>query len=393
MNGVGPLLVAGAHLSHRNGNELQQAINAAIASGAPSFTIGVGDWVFTSDSEPKRSRPGVSLLIAGASNLRLSGAGPNHTSLWFNPGFGIDVEDCQNVTLEGFAVDTLTPAFSQGELLSLDLAAKRATLHVEATFPLPNDASLFNQTCPDGSGGICGEIKAVFWDPATRRMLQSQQMQNPMGSANCSERTCTVGLAALDGDWVDPPPPGTLLTLSPRLWASKYPIPTFYKGTIGVYNCSGSLFQDIDTFGGGDMVWVEHMGEGGNTYRRVRVTRRAAATGGGPLPYAPRLLAANDDGFHSMSTGVGPTVEDSELSFIADDFLNVHNRLLVCTAGFGPSCCRVLPSDPSTREVHGAPLPWRSLSPGSLWTRGRLGSSTSAPRLVMATSAPHTTAR
>ena len=69
-------------------------------------------------------------------------------------------------------MDTLTPAFSQGQLIALDLANKSALLHIEASFPLPDVATFFNQTCPDGSPGFCGEIKAVFWDPNTRRILQ-----------------------------------------------------------------------------------------------------------------------------------------------------------------------------------------------------------------------------
>jgi hypothetical protein len=33
--------------------------------------------------------------------------------LWFEPGFGVEVLGCSNVTVEGFTMDTLTPPFSQ----------------------------------------------------------------------------------------------------------------------------------------------------------------------------------------------------------------------------------------------------------------------------------------
>jgi hypothetical protein len=69
-------------------------------------------------------------------------------------------------------------------------------------------------------------------------------------------------------------------------------------------------------------VWVEVAGAGSNTYRNVNVVRRVDP------PYAPRLLASNLDIFHSMSVERGPTIEDCEVSFVADDFINVHNRLL-----------------------------------------------------------------
>ena len=40
-------------------------------------------------------------------------------------------------------------------------------------------------------------------------------------------------------------------------------------------------------------------------------------------------MALNADGFHSKSVGVGPTLEDSTISFTGDDFLNVHGTMLV----------------------------------------------------------------
>ena len=132
----------------------------AIASGASNFTIPAGDFAFDS----------ASLLISGASSLTISGN--NNSHLWFNPGYGVDVQGCADGSVGGFTIDTLSPAFSQGQLLALDLKNKTARLRVETGFPLPDTAASFNQTCPDGSPGYCGEIKAVFWDPRTRRMLQ-----------------------------------------------------------------------------------------------------------------------------------------------------------------------------------------------------------------------------
>jgi hypothetical protein len=36
----------------------------------------------------------------------------------------------------------------------------------------------------------------------------------------------------------------------------------------------------------------------------------------------------NSDGFHSFSVEHGPVMDSCELSYIADDFFNAHNRLL-----------------------------------------------------------------
>ncbi len=292
----------------RPGQEIQDKINLAVSSGEGYVRIEPGNYTF--------QKP----LYIRASDLKIFGAGPMSVQLWFTPGYGIDVQSSSNLTLEGFSLDTMSPPFSQGKLIFMSLRDKYLNLEIEEGFPLP---TLFNQTCSNGSEGICGEIKAVFWDPDTRKILQNQQMTNPMRNSSCNGRLCNVSLIALDSAWTNPPPPGALVTLSPRLWASKYPIPTFYKGTIGIFNCSECLFQDIDIYSSGDMAIVENLGKGGNRYRRVRVVRRPA-----PLPYPPRLLASNLDAFHSMSCERGPILEDSEFAYLADDFINVHNRVL-----------------------------------------------------------------
>ena len=310
-----------------SGAHLQATITAAIAKGAPSVTIPAGDYAFTQEGACGDIRPGASLLLANASNFTLTGAGVGQTNLWFAPGYGVDVEGCTNLTLQNFAVDTLVPTAAQGQLLHLDLIKQQVTVKIEEGFPLPTDPSLFNQTCSDGSAGFCGEIKCVFWDKTTRRILQSQQMNNPMQGVTCSNSTriCVADLSVLDTTWSNPPLPSeTLVTFSPRLWASKWAVPTFYRGMMSIYNTTLSTFQDINVHSSAEMVWVETLGGGGNEYRRLRVVRRDLAT----APYPPRLLAANDDAFHSMSVQKGPLLEDSEFSFLADDFINIHNRLL-----------------------------------------------------------------
>ena len=107
------------------------------------------------------------------------------------PGYGVDVDSCTSATLSGITVDTLTPAFSQAELVAAPRRG-RAVVRVEEGFPLPDDPVLFNQTAG-------AEIKVVFWDRATRRMLR-QQMNNPMSTVpNCSAatRVCEIEIPAL----------------------------------------------------------------------------------------------------------------------------------------------------------------------------------------------------
>jgi hypothetical protein len=134
-------------------------------------------------------------------------------------------------------------------LVSINTTSRTADILVEPDFPLP-DSALFNQTCADGRGGVCGEIKMIYWDPQSRLIIQGQQMGSPIRSATCGAATpegetpCTVSIES-PINW--PPPIGSLVTLSPRVGASRYPIPSYYKGTLFVFNSSGVVMQDIDT--------------------------------------------------------------------------------------------------------------------------------------------------
>ena len=48
-------------------------------------------------------------------------------------------------------------------------------------------------------------------------------------------------------------------------------------------------------------------------------------------------MALNADGFHSDGVGLGPLLQDSEISFTGDDFLNIHNRMNVVCRPLGTS--------------------------------------------------------
>ena len=302
------------------GADLQRLVDAAVASGAASVELPAGDFSFGR----------APFVVRGAVNLRVHGQGPtatgtSRTSLWFDPGFGVEILSCVNATVEGFSMDTIAPPFSQAKLVAFDLGLgtprpTTALVEIEPGFPMPTPTSspLFNESCPDGSEGVCGEVKMIYWDPASRHMVQGQQMNsaittaktvcNVLANAGGGARLCNVTVGQPNLDWT--PPPGSLITFSPRVAAGKYPIPTYYKGTLAVLNCSRTLLQHIDTFSAGDMTRLECLGYGRNVYRDVNIRRRAEP------PYPARLLASNSDGFHTFSVEHGPVVENCELSYV-----------------------------------------------------------------------------
>jgi hypothetical protein len=112
------------------------------------------------------------------------------------------------------------------------------------------------------------------------------------------------------------------------------------------------------------MTYLENLGGGGNVYRDCNIRRRTwAERGAGQSAgrYPPRLLASNSDGFHSMSAAVGPTLVDSEISFIADDFLNVHNRLVLVAA--------INPATSSAQIVDPGGVLGHDLHPAGDWSK------------------------
>jgi len=313
------------------GKTLQAAVDVAISKGVPaSVDVQAGDYSFGE----------AAFVIANAHNILIAGAGIDVSSLWFSPGYGLEFINCTNVTFVGFSSDTLTSPFSQATLVSVGpggTCGSRSTgatikcgasivIDVEEGFPLPVDTDggsvLFNQTCPDG-GGICGEIKTIYWDPKSRRMWPGQPMGNPLGGGsvcNAVTRRCTMNLVPA-AVWT--PPAGSLVTMSPRAWASKFPIPTYYKGSTFVLNSSKVTLQDYTIHSAGDMTYLETLGDGGHVYNNCNIRRRESP------PYSARLLASNSDGFHSFAVGTGGTLENSEFEFIADDYMNFHNRELL----------------------------------------------------------------
>ena len=60
-------------------------------------------------------------------------------------------------------------------------------------------------------------------------------------------------------------------------------------------------------------------------------------------------MALNADGFHSNSVRVGPTLENSEISFTGDDHLNIHASMLVVCKGIKPNQLAII--DPSDQII------------------------------------------
>ena len=328
------------------GGELQAAITAAVARGDASFDVSPGSYDFDA----------ASLVIANASKFTINGAG---STLTFAPGFGVLIVDSRDVVVSSLVVAYSPTCFTQGTVVAMNATA--IDVAVEPTWPSPN-SSYFDS----------GEIKLQFWDATTRRRLPSQSgscIVHVVGQVpKLLQEAAAVASAVSDaGTWrlapksgfscalAAPPPPGTplLATISPRLNASAYEVPDFYRGQAWWIHASANVTTaDVTLLGSGNFAFTESLGDGGHTYRRVELARAPGA-----------LLSSNTDGFHSFSVGTGPTIVDSLLSFPGDDVINIHNRVgVVLDVDAAAGAVRVVDVGDVPSPDGGAIAPARALS-------------------------------
>jgi hypothetical protein len=313
------------------GAELQSQIDQAVVAGEPTDVIvKPGKYIFT----------GESLRIYAAHSLRILGQGT--ASLWFTCGFGVHIANSSNVTISGLEQDYIWPCFAQGVVLNTSTAehATGTTGWVAAKFDLVHFANPGNRTLFPWVVGVVPfaadqppptnhiSVKATFFDKSTTRMIAH-------GNHLVKNCTCVGDICRITFTGAISPAgsvqPGDLATVHYRLGLANpstlEPVKTGERGglTYLVVNSSHVLTVDYTLHGGGTEAIVETGGNGPNTFRRVRVTRRPvnSLAGYGPV----RLLASNADGFHSSCVVHGPTLEDSEFAFTGDDLLNIHSRI------------------------------------------------------------------
>ena len=227
------------------------------------------------------------------------------TEFVFYLGFGVQLTNCRNLTFvgNGLRLDASPANYAQGTVVEIDGAA--VLVNFDSEFLMPDTRSdAFAKP-----GGLVG-AKVCFWNASTRLMnnfgnqfMRNSTAETQLGPTHWRVQLRSPAHAVAIGD---------LVTIFPR------------RGiTWNLMNSSHILTQDVVINAGGNMGFHESLGDGANVYRRVRIGRREGGTG---------LLALNADGFHSSDVGKGPLLEDSEIAFTGDDFLNIHNRMLViCT--------------------------------------------------------------
>ena len=274
---------------------LQAAVDAAVAAGAPAFTLPPGSIFFNAASFNLSRLDG--MAISG-------GAG---TTLVFEPGFGVAVTDARAAVLSGFAIDYAPLPYVFGPVRAANASsfvveldpASLTFAELVARYP-PHD------TWPGAGAFRAGELvrPACGWGrptPATPRA----------GAARTFDVACS-GAALLPGD---------VFVAATRVGI-----------TLSLTRCAKVTVHDVSILAAGYMALTEFQGDGGNVYERVRIAP----------PSDARPLGSNADGFHSSGAAAGPRLDHVEIRNLFDDYFNVHTTSQLY---IGPSAAGYLIGD------------------------------------------------
>ena len=274
---------------------LQRALASALASGAGSFTVPNGTYNF-------RALPAgapATLAITNAANFSLISGGA--VEFVFPPIGGLRVSHSAHVALAGpFTIDAWPPFTTQGTVSGgvRDGRWFNFTLTLDPGFEL--DPARFLPS------------RGIFFDPATRRYLPGQALcvtsalhAAPLGGGGGRAWAVAVTFSCNPTLLV---PDGSLCALTP----------TPGGPAVLIENSTAVAVTDLTSHAAAGFTLLEAGGGGGHTYTRYNVVRR---------PGSARLMVSGADVFHSTAVGAGALLEDSELSFAADDLFAVHCEL------------------------------------------------------------------
>lgn len=181
---------------------LQAAIDAAIASGASSYSLDPG----------ATYQQGNASLVIRASSFAVHG---NGATLVFFPTAGVLIDGSSDVAVTDLTVTYSPRCFTQGAVVAYDAQHNTIDVKLDAGFPTP-DAPWFTSTV---------ETKLQFFDGATRLRSLGQSGSCIVNVAS-SPSPGVWRVAVASGFRCSVPPlAGLLATISPRVNAPAYQIP------------------------------------------------------------------------------------------------------------------------------------------------------------------------
>ena len=286
------------------GAVVQKDLDAAIAKGATSFALPKGNIVFNSTD----------FLISDAKNMVIQGH--YSTLLWFNAGAGVRVHSCNHVTLSTLAINYWVLPYVQGTVVSTTPAAGgNSTYRLKLAQRSANPDSILPRLNLANGGAVWKIPKGMINEAKISSMISTCATPPPEGPFPTGVSPCPV----LDYTSTGLLLTVTLPTISPSVAAGDM---MTFKASAGhtyvVANSTAIVTNALTIHAAGWMAVYEVDGMGGNTYRSLKIE-----------PDDGYLVGSNADGFHSTDVAHGPTLVDSTLKNILNDFFSTHSTIHV----------------------------------------------------------------
>lgn len=291
---------------------IREAIAAVIreAGGAPSKLV---------LDEGKTYRLGerndywAHFLIRNAQNFTFDGNGS--TLLIERPiNSFFDLQNCKNVKVLNVNLDYDEPAFSQGEVKSVDTAEGYVTVEIGDNYPLPpTDEWVKTFAADDDLGGwnifevIASGEKHIKFTSADNFRIETVE--------SVGGRTYKFKVKSDYVKHLENIVSGDMLVFKSRYLA--YDFGSYQKGgkphNIFTHKCSDILFENVHSYYSPIMFALVSASEG-----RVRFSN----CGFGPKPGTDNLISVNQDGIHCVNNRVGVIVENCTFDGNMDDMIN-----------------------------------------------------------------------
>lgn len=290
MKNLAPILcslaVATAGMACAADNEIQALIDGAVASGAAEVVIPAGEYRIT--AKPKASH----IVLKDIRNFTVKADGVR--LICGRAARALDLANCENVKVQGLAIDYFPLLNTQGVVESVDPKAKSFVAKIADGYPNGSEFGYQVQTFDPVTRRL--KVDSLQMNKATAEMIDARHIRITTDSGAAINALAVGDLVAMDREAEGP------------------------SHAVSVKDCAKVTLEDVTIHAAPSFGILESGGEGANTYRRVRITP-------GPTPEGAkeaRLRSICDDGIHCSTSRVGPTIEDCLIERHGDDGIAIH---------------------------------------------------------------------
>lgn len=281
------------------GTNLINAIAAAKASGASSYSIPVGNYRFNQTTTQGTRQ--VFVKFIGYDNFTIYG---NNSTFYFEDDrLGIYIGSSSNFTIQELNIDYQPLPYTQGTIKAIDLTNKTMKVLLESTYDTvtPRFAGLSSTANnPEIRGAV------IASDGKFKRNQNLFRVMPFISTPKNADGTYNVSVLPFYGQ----PMSSINAAVNDRVVFG-----IRGDGAILVEGCDHVTLTNFDLYASPGLCFTDSSGYGQNTYRDCNIPQRWETN---------RLVCGNADGFHSVNTEVGPLIEDCDVTSLLDDGVNVH---------------------------------------------------------------------